>query len=103
MLGLEEGIRLGRCVPVGPEVLGRLVGEKEILGVSEGGIEGRRLGEIEGTREGVIEGLPVFVGVRVGALLGEREGSAKKCATLSGRAWVKDSSVLETDVFAGVV
>ena len=77
LLGLGEGMRLGRCVPVGPEVLGKLVGEKEILGASDGATEGERLGEVEGTREGVIEGLPVFVGVSVGALVGAREGSAK--------------------------
>ena len=78
LLGLGEGIRLGRYVRVGPEVLGKLVGEKEILGASDGATEGERLGVMEGTREGVIEGLPVFVGVSVGALVGAREGREKK-------------------------
>ena len=78
LLGLGEGIRLGRCVPVGPEVLGKLVGEKEIVGFSDGTSDGERLGVIEGTREGVIEGLPVFVGVSVGALVGAGEGREKK-------------------------
>ena len=51
---------------MGPVVLGRLVGEKEILGVSEGRLDGKMLGlELVGLTVGdeVMEGAAVGAGV----------------------------------------
>ena len=56
---------------MGPVVLGRLVGEKEILGVSEGRLDGKMLGlELVGLTVGdeVMEG--TGVGAGVGFLVG---------------------------------
>ena len=93
-LGLEEGKRLGRWVPVGELLLGLLVGCEEILGAIDGKEEGREVGEITRMIEGLSEGA-VVVGRSVGAFEGTREGSGKKCATLSGRICVNGSRARE--------
>ena len=94
-LGLEEGERLGRWVPVGELLLGWLVGRKEILRAIDGTDEGRELGASTLATLGEKEGAAVVVGTSVGALVGAREGSGKKRATLSGRICVNGSRARE--------